>query len=171
MGPVNRDLLCFNSIVKALQRTLRNLFEMLALNMCLNDEVKKDRDDYLKIALSLPFHKDATTALGVIAKSYLEALADSTVNVSSPTSPTHPTAEDKENSSSNGDRAKSKEEVMKMLEAKFDFVKDVREDLNRGLTFWNQLVHAVKKLREHKLVTEEVAGQFKAADAWLNTRV
>ncbi|MBM6387602.1 MAG: hypothetical protein JSY10_27080 [Paenibacillus sp.] len=49
-GPLNRDLLVFNSFVKALNRSYRNLCEMLTLSLFLNNLVKKDRTDYYQIA-------------------------------------------------------------------------------------------------------------------------
>lgn len=48
-GPLNRDLLVFNSFVKALNRSYRNLCEMLTLSFFLNGLVVKDRDDYFEI--------------------------------------------------------------------------------------------------------------------------
>jgi hypothetical protein len=48
-GPLNRDLLAFNSFVKALNRSYRNLCEMLTLSFFLNGLVKKGRDDYYQI--------------------------------------------------------------------------------------------------------------------------
>lgn len=49
-GPLNRDLLVFNSFVKALNRSYRNLLEMLTLSFFLNGLVQKDRKDYYQIA-------------------------------------------------------------------------------------------------------------------------
>ncbi|CAI2168817.1 8627_t:CDS:10 [Funneliformis geosporum] len=71
-GPLSRELLAFNSFVRALNRSLRNLCEMLTLSMFLNGDCVKDRQDFLEISLSLPFLYDANTGLGIIAKTYLE---------------------------------------------------------------------------------------------------
>ncbi|ORX42929.1 hypothetical protein DM01DRAFT_1340918 [Hesseltinella vesiculosa] len=49
-GPLNRDLLVFNSFVKSLNRSYRNLAEMLTLSFFMNDLVEKDRKDYSEIA-------------------------------------------------------------------------------------------------------------------------
>lgn len=48
-GPLNRDLLAFNGFAKALNRSYRNLLEMLTLSFFMNNLVKKDRDDYFDI--------------------------------------------------------------------------------------------------------------------------
>lgn len=48
-GPLNRDLLAFNGFAKDLNRSYRNLLEMLTLSFFLNGLVKKDRDDYYQI--------------------------------------------------------------------------------------------------------------------------
>jgi len=50
-GPLSRELLAFNSFIKALNRSLRNLCEMLTLSLFLNSDRRKDRGDYLEIAL------------------------------------------------------------------------------------------------------------------------
>lgn len=52
-GPLSRELLAFNSFVKSMNRSLRNLCEMLTLSMFLNGDCVKDRQDYLDIALRL----------------------------------------------------------------------------------------------------------------------
>ncbi|KAG1062920.1 hypothetical protein G6F42_027308 [Rhizopus arrhizus] len=57
-GPLNRDLLVFNSFVKALNRSYRNLLEMLTLSFFLNGLVQKNRKDYYQIADSLPYLAD-----------------------------------------------------------------------------------------------------------------
>lgn len=49
-GPFDRDLLVFNSFVKALDRSYRNLCEMLVLSLFLNSLVEKERNDYFDIA-------------------------------------------------------------------------------------------------------------------------
>ncbi|KAI7872052.1 temperature dependent protein affecting M2 dsRNA replication-domain-containing protein [Spinellus fusiger] len=48
-GPFNRDLLVFNSFVKALNRSYRNLCEMLTLSLFLNNAASKERTDYFEI--------------------------------------------------------------------------------------------------------------------------
>ncbi|KAI9262056.1 temperature dependent protein affecting M2 dsRNA replication-domain-containing protein [Sporodiniella umbellata] len=48
-GPLYRDLLVFNGFVKALNRSYRNLYEMLTLSFFLNGLVTKERDDYFEI--------------------------------------------------------------------------------------------------------------------------
>lgn len=51
-GPLSRELLVFNSFVRALSRSLRQLFEAICVHMLLRGEAKRNRDDYVDIALS-----------------------------------------------------------------------------------------------------------------------
>ncbi|KAF7727596.1 hypothetical protein EC973_007357 [Apophysomyces ossiformis] len=70
-GPLDRDLLVFNSFVKALDRSYRNLCEMLTLSLFLNNLAKKERNDYFDIANSLPYLSDSNVSLGLVTKHYL----------------------------------------------------------------------------------------------------
>jgi len=49
-GPIDHDLMGFNSIVKALYKTLRNLMEMLLLNLFLNNRATLNPEDLLEVS-------------------------------------------------------------------------------------------------------------------------
>ncbi|KAF5359075.1 hypothetical protein D9757_013296 [Collybiopsis confluens] len=73
-APLSRELLVFNSFVRSLTRALRTLLEVTSLNMLLRSDARRNRDDLLDIALSLPFQTEVNTGFGVLAKVYLDAL-------------------------------------------------------------------------------------------------
>ncbi|KAG0166946.1 hypothetical protein DFQ30_006536, partial [Apophysomyces sp. BC1015] len=73
IGPLDRDLLVFNSFVKALDRSYRNLCEMLTLSSFLNNLVKKERDDYFDIAdrqSPIPIGRERCSRIGHEALSF-----------------------------------------------------------------------------------------------------
>jgi hypothetical protein len=49
-GPIDPDLMGFNSIVKALYKTLRNLLEMLLANLFLSGRTALNPEDYLEVS-------------------------------------------------------------------------------------------------------------------------
>ncbi|CAG8748929.1 11916_t:CDS:2, partial [Racocetra persica] len=149
VGPLCREMLVFNSFVKALNRSLRNLCEMLTLSMFLNGDCEKDRQDYLDIALSLPFLYDANCGLGIIVKTYLE----STITLSK---------ESKEN-----DR-NIKSDALKKLEETFTAYINVKDDLENGLMFWDEVLIAVKSLKG--VISSDISNQFLNANTWLASR-
>ena len=122
-APLSRELLVFNSFVKATGRAMRNLVEMIAMSMILRGEARRARDDYLDIALSLPFQHDTNTGLGIVVKCYLEALLTF-----------HGAVSEEEEKSDKVREAKSS--VIEMLVETFENVKDVKYELARGFRFW-----------------------------------
>ncbi len=56
----------FNSFVRSLSRALRTLVEVTTLNMLLRSDARRERDDLLDIALSLPFQGEVNTGFGVL---------------------------------------------------------------------------------------------------------
>ncbi|MBL2474451.1 hypothetical protein ELJ50_30305, partial [Klebsiella pneumoniae] len=71
-GPLSRELLVFNSFVKALSRSLRHLMEAASVHLFLRGDAKRQRDDFVDIALSLPFQSEVNTGLGILAKTYID---------------------------------------------------------------------------------------------------
>jgi hypothetical protein len=69
-GPIDHDLMGFNSIVKALYKTIRNLMEMLMLNLFLNNRATLNPEDLLEVTYRLPFFEETNTALGLTLKSF-----------------------------------------------------------------------------------------------------
>ncbi|KAL1919389.1 uncharacterized protein VTP21DRAFT_2082 [Calcarisporiella thermophila] len=142
-GPLNRELLCFNSFVKAGARTLRNLFEMLILSMFLHGECKRAQDDYFNIYENTPYLQDVNDALGIVSKTYLDRVLSSEM---------------------------TKEEAAKNVEEVFTACKNVRGDLKSGFQFWDKVVAGVKVLVEGGAISKELGGQFEEADRWLGSR-
>jgi len=70
-GPVDHDLMGFNSIVKAVYRSLRNLIEMLLLRLFLKRKSKLPPKEYIGLTMKLPFFQETNTALGIALKSLL----------------------------------------------------------------------------------------------------
>lgn len=154
-APVSRELLVFNSFVKSLSRSMRSLVEMIASTMLLRSDARRARDDYLDIALSLPFQSDANTGLGVVFKCYIEAFI---------AFHGRPPTEDEFDSEEVNE---SKTAVIEMLDSTFANVRNVKGELQRGFRYWECLMIAVRQLEEKESVAQEVAKDLAAADKWL----
>jgi hypothetical protein len=158
-APLSRELIQFNNFVRSLSKSLRTLLETLASTMLLNGKslVKRSRDDYLDISLSLPFQSLPSTGMGIVMKCYVEALL--TFN-------NGPVEAGKE---SDADVIEARDAVLDMLDGTFSNVKDVRNEVARAFRFWAAIVKAVRVLdtEKEKTITPELAKQFYDADAWL----
>ncbi|KAI8994545.1 temperature dependent protein affecting M2 dsRNA replication [Pilobolus umbonatus] len=140
-GPLNRDLLSFNSFVKALNRSYRNLCEMLTLSFFLNGLVKKERTDYFDIAESLPYSFDNNVALGLVCKFYLEMVVE----------------------------GNSPLQALQLTEKTFPVCKSVKKDLENGFRFWSNLVEAVHTLYKAKSIKKDTLTMFIHANDWLES--
>lgn len=154
-APVSRELLVFNSFVRAMGRSMRHLVEQLASSMLLRGDARRARDDYLDIALSLPFQTDTNTGLGVVVKCYIEAVI------------AFHGAAPREDEVDSEDVKESKEGVLKMLDETFGNVRSVRGELARGFRCWEALMIAVAQLKDKDSIAKDVAADFEAANAWL----
>ncbi|MCJ1288797.1 hypothetical protein MMC34_000326 [Xylographa carneopallida] len=74
-GPLNRQLLAFQSIVSEVRASLRDLIEMSLVSLFLEGHADRDRNDWMDISLSLPFYEDTSCAVGILFKSYLDELS------------------------------------------------------------------------------------------------
>jgi hypothetical protein len=70
-GPLDHDLLGFNSLVKALHRTLRNVLEAELTARMLRREHGTPVQTLTTVAHSLPFRQESNTALGIVLKHLL----------------------------------------------------------------------------------------------------
>jgi Temperature dependent protein affecting M2 dsRNA replication len=156
-APLSRELLQFNSFLKALSKNLRSLVEVIASTMLLKGGtyIKRDRDDYLDISLSLPFQTVTSTGLGIVVKCYLEALLTFNNGV---------VEAGKED---DADVVEAREAVLGMLETTFSNIKDVRGEIARGFRFWSAIIQAINILEKEKSISAELVQQFKKADTWL----
>jgi hypothetical protein len=130
-GPVSRELLVFNSFVRSLSRSLRSLLEATAFNLVLRGDAQRVREDYLDIALSLPFQSDSNTGMGILCKAYCDAVTVLSQSQSL----------GREALGGEGGRP-VKEQAAGMLDPAegkglFANVRGVRAELERGFRFWD----------------------------------
>ncbi|KAG2172313.1 hypothetical protein INT43_004855, partial [Umbelopsis isabellina] len=141
VGQMYRDVLVFNSFVKALNRSYRNLCEMLLLSLFLNDCVKRDRRDYAELSIRLPYVSDINAATGMVAKSYLE----------------------------NTLKEESASKAVETTEKMYSTAIDLKAGLANGFEFWDQVMKGIKVLKAAKSF-ESTCDMFLEADAWLQGR-
>lgn len=158
-APLSRELLVFNSFVRALSRSLRAVAEMVLLSLLLRSDTRQQRDDYLDLNLALPFQSDTNTGMGIVAKCYLDALYTlhgGPVTAADAASP---------------EVAEAKDSVLDMLVETFENVRDVPFEIRRAFRFWGALMLAVECLASDGAITDACARQFRDADAWLRPMV
>ncbi|KAH0582480.1 hypothetical protein H2248_010424 [Termitomyces sp. 'cryptogamus'] len=153
-APLSRELLVFNSFVRSLTRALRTLLEVTSLNMLLRADARRARDDYLDIALSLPFQTEVNTGFGVLAKVYLDALT----HINNRTRVRDPNAEGVK---------EAKAMALEICEDTFPGVKSPKQEVERGFRFWDVALTAMRHLHSEGSVLRELIDQFEAAEAWL----
>lgn len=69
-GPIDRELMAFNSLLRAVYRTARNVVEMSLVSITQSGRVTI-ATEYPHIAAKLPFFQESNTALGVVVSSFL----------------------------------------------------------------------------------------------------
>ncbi|KAF9188053.1 hypothetical protein BGZ50_001569 [Haplosporangium sp. Z 11] len=153
-GPLNRDLLAFNSINKVLTRNLRHLGEALLLEMLLVNECQKEALDFTELATHLPFAHEPSTVLGILVKEYLETL---TLNAGN-------------NNTLNKDQAVQQVEEHIGATSLSSLAQGVKEELQRGFAFWNIVCDAVKSLGASNAISKEAAQEFVEANNWVKSR-
>ncbi|KDN40894.1 hypothetical protein RSAG8_07762, partial [Rhizoctonia solani AG-8 WAC10335] len=166
-GPLSRELLVFNSFLRSLSKALRTLVETelrtlvetVALNMLLQQQARRPREDLLEIAVSLPFQQEVNTGYGILAKVYLDALV-----------------------AINGAPVKSRDDegvqeakdgAMELVEETFTGVKTPRYEVERGFRFWDAALGTIRALSQDTsgsagpTVSAELVESFEKAQAWL----
>ncbi|KAA6408456.1 MAG: hypothetical protein FRX48_07538 [Lasallia pustulata] len=73
-GPLSRHLLGYHSVISALRASLRDLVDISLATMFLDGNADRDRNDWMDLALGLPFYDENSYALGVVVKTYLDEL-------------------------------------------------------------------------------------------------
>ncbi|KAL8710079.1 MAG: hypothetical protein Q9220_005351 [cf. Caloplaca sp. 1 TL-2023] len=73
-GPLSRHLLAYQSTISAVQASMRDLIEMVLATMFLEGCVNRERDDWMDLALQLPFFDEESCALGILMLTYLDQL-------------------------------------------------------------------------------------------------
>jgi len=146
-GPLDLELLRFNSFMKAVTRSLRNLCEMILLSMTMNENAGKSDSnmEVLGAGIKLPFLLDANTANGIITKSYLDSLTD-IINITPEVIQKSTTA----------------------TENKFqEYCDNVKTDMENTYKLWDCILEAVKSLKADGQISEEYAKEFIDANEWL----
>jgi len=69
-GPIDRELMAFNSLLRAVYRTARNVVEMSLVSITHAGRITR-AIEYPHIAAKLPFFQESNTALGVVVSSFL----------------------------------------------------------------------------------------------------
>lgn len=172
-GPVSRSLLVFNSFLRTLSRSLRALLEAATVNMLLKGDARRAREDYLEIALSLPFRSDTNTGMGVLWKGWCDAcshigsqmglgtredlggFASHVVEGQDPA----PMSEEKKEA-----LEQVKGAVSGMLDGAFGNVRDVRHELARGVRFWDVVMVAIRTLHTEGSLHDPLYEQFESAN-------
>ncbi|GAA6054763.1 hypothetical protein JCM3770_000931 [Rhodotorula araucariae] len=170
-GPLSRELLVFNSFLRATSRSMRNLLEAIAVNCLLRSDAQRSYADYLGVAFSLPFQADTNTGMGILFK----AFGDTVCHMAGGIEEVARTArkEGEQGAASKDEREavkQAKEQVLGLLQDAFPNVKNVRAELERGFRFWNLVMLAVRSLRQSATgpaIAPELADSFEAADTWL----
>src|SRR5689334_21106855 len=70
-GALDHDLMGFHEIVKALYRSLRNALEMTLASLFLTHKVQMPANALTKVAFSLPFFQQNSTAIGIVVNHFL----------------------------------------------------------------------------------------------------
>ncbi|RMD44955.1 hypothetical protein DV735_g2, partial [Chaetothyriales sp. CBS 134920] len=146
-GTLDRSMLTFAWMVTAVRLALRNLIEAIMVAMFLGGEVERERKDWAELAASLPLVDDHGAALGIMTKTYLDALKD--------------------------DSAVTPElkEKIKKLEKPYSYFGDLKQgsltkSLDNAWKVWEATLEGVKLstvgAKEQKIFAE--------ADAWLAPR-
>ncbi|KAJ9086460.1 hypothetical protein DSO57_1003796 [Entomophthora muscae] len=145
-GPVDRNLLCFQSCVRVMTRTLRHMVEMVAMGILLSGECSKPRTDLTDISVRLPFSQEPNTALAILAKLYLNRLCQYPQ-----TKPDHWFEEGQ-------------------LPRTFPCSSDPLDDIQRGFEFWDQLVQVLTVVNSQLSTPLDVFQQFVDANQWLQDK-
>lgn len=114
---------------------MRVLLEAVVLNLLLRSDARRSREDYLDIALSLPFQSDTNTGMGILFKAYGDAFSGLAggVDVVARAGAGTTGGNEMERTAV----AEAREDTLKMLEDYFPNVKNVTAELQRGFRFWH----------------------------------
>lgn len=150
-GPLNRQTLAFRSQISAVRKTLRDLIEVVYVNMLLNGDVDRSLAiPYGRVSLELPFINDNDCGLGLAVRTYLE-----TLHLTDYVDPT-------------------KEEVRKEVKEKgqkwFNYIDSFSGSLDTGFRIWEAIYEGVRAAGEGGMVTKDEMKEWEAAEKWLTDR-
>ncbi|GAA5907599.1 hypothetical protein JCM6882_004419 [Rhodosporidiobolus microsporus] len=169
-GPLSRELIVFNSFLRATSHSMRTLLEAICVNFLLRADAQRSYSDYLGVAFSLPFQNDTNTGMGVLFKAYGDAMCHVAGGIDAIQKTGKPAAEGGASAEEQETVREAKETVLSLLQDAFSNVKSVKAELERGFRFWHLIMLAVRSLRgcsTGPAISPEVAEQFEAADTWI----
>ncbi|GAA5858792.1 hypothetical protein JCM8547_004990 [Rhodosporidiobolus lusitaniae] len=169
-GPLSRELVVFNSFLRATSRSMRTLIEAIAVNFLLRGDAQRSYSGYLEAAFSLPFQSDTNTGMGILFKAFGDTVCHMAGGIEVVARTAKPEAEGGAGKAEREVVRDAKEQVLGLLQDAFPNVKNVRAELERGFRFWNLIILAVRALRQSQegpAISPEVADQFEEADSWL----
>eukprot|EP01065_Artemidia_motanka_P033582 TRINITY_DN405_c0_g1_i1.p1 TRINITY_DN405_c0_g1~~TRINITY_DN405_c0_g1_i1.p1 ORF type:complete len:809 (+),score=214.56 TRINITY_DN405_c0_g1_i1:258-2429(+) len=145
---VSKDLLAFNTIVKALRKTLRNLFEVVAAVQFLESRTAIDPFHYYALPQKLPFSQESNTAMGIVIDYIMR-------------------------SGENFDRTDCHNRASRLahLTDKFPCCNNIQEDLKNGFQFWLSVAQVFRELEQEGEVARELLQVFPVADAVLRIKL
>eukprot|EP01062_Namystynia_karyoxenos_P027326 TRINITY_DN209_c0_g1_i1.p1 TRINITY_DN209_c0_g1~~TRINITY_DN209_c0_g1_i1.p1 ORF type:complete len:832 (+),score=327.99 TRINITY_DN209_c0_g1_i1:97-2496(+) len=146
---VSKDLLAFNTVVKALHKTLRNLVEVIAAVLFLEGRTTIDPYHYCDLPANLPFAQESNTAMGIVIDYIMRSSEDF------------------------GDPAiNSRRTRLAHLQQQFPCCNDIAGDLARGFEFWLCVITLLDELqREPGTVTKGLQDIFPSADMMLRVKL
>jgi len=135
----DHDLMCFNSCVTKLSRSLRSLFEMQLFSFILKRRTIVDCKIFADIGSYLPYKDDVNVAMGIIMKNFLEkAYLEKIPN------------------------------VIDLLPTMFPACASVLEDLMTALKFWDVIMNVILHLRStQENFPPQLANEFQKANEFL----
>ncbi|ORY21248.1 temperature dependent protein affecting M2 dsRNA replication-domain-containing protein [Naematelia encephala] len=163
-GPLSRELLMFNSFVRALSKALRHLFEALSVHVLLTGDARRNRDETLDLMLRLPFQSEPNTGFGILAKTYLDATTY------------HLNGEPITQQNVDSEEVRTaKSAAMDFVDASFSSVKNPKTEVERGFRFWDAVMVAIQTLDKEqgpkpglaRTTSPEIIAAFERADRWL----
>ncbi|KAL1407037.1 COP9 signalosome complex subunit 5 [Vanrija albida] len=163
-GPLSRELLVFNSFVKATSKALRQLLEAINVHILLTGNARRMRDDYLDMCISLPFQSDVNTGFGILAKTYLDA---ATIHFGDTIT---------EENAGSDDVKQAKLSALQFVDQAFTGVKSPTQEVERGFRFWDAIMVAIRTLDQEQgpkpsvantVIQPDIIEQFERADKWL----
>ena len=137
---VDFDLLAFNSVVRAIHKTARNIMETLLFAFLCSKRIAPLTatnmiDEMASLAFKLPFYTEQGTALGIIAKTAL-----------------------------------SSSEPALNLQELFPACKDPRSDLRNGYLFWRQFAKIARSMCDAGLIPQQMMTDITNADKFLEKK-
>eukprot|EP00754_Rhynchopus_humris_P027382 Rhum_TRINITY_DN15084_c1_g1::Rhum_TRINITY_DN15084_c1_g1_i4::g.136458::m.136458 len=151
LSDVSKDLLAFNTIVKALHKTLRNLIEVVAAVLFLESHTSINPYHYYDLPQSLPFGQESNTAMGIVIDYIMRSC--------------HWFGREPEEMDTRAKR-------IEHLKQKFPCCTDLEGDLTKAFRFWLAVCTIFKVLMtEHGTIIDDLQVVFPLSDQMLRIKL